>query len=304
MNQAPKAHPLGVVGAQPQVMRRSFLALGAAGLLAAFTACDDGWHHGHYHDSENAIVFGIHQETNAEGKPEVTAGYEFLGLANKGGWVTRVSRDGDGEGTCYFERFDHRLGKPRVESGVATFGGGKLPPPGLQILANQPDPAKLDRAGWANGELLTFDVSGFAMPRIDPVTMKAPSIDLAITAVTPAPTGEGEAASIPLKPADSVGVTWTPITDKPARVMISLATEEDGKPSGEVRCFGSGKSGSIIIPAKSVAELFSAVDPAKPIQGRLEIASHGQVTIYARGRWTVYVVATSQHQAKAFTGTR
>lgn len=260
-----------------------------------------------YSYGENEIVFGINQRTvkASEGeKKEITAGYEYLRLANKGGWGPWVFRDGDGEGTCYFERFDDRLGKPHVESGAATFAGGKLPSPGgLQILANQPDLSKLEGAGWQDGDILTFDVSGFAMPPISTTMMYAPRGSLDVKTITPAlPEG---ATELSLKASDSVAVTWAPVTEGPrSKVVVSLETDDEGGHGSQVRCFGSADSGSAIIPSHWVARLFSTVDPSAPITGHLEIASHRQVTIYARGSWIVYVVATTLHREQTFTGVR
>lgn len=278
-------------------MRGRFLLL--APVVLAAVACGD-YDDGHWY-SDNEIVFGIRQKVSAVGATEVVAGYEYLGLANKGGWVTNVFRDGDGDGTCYFERFDNRLGQPRVESGVATWTGGNLPRSGLTILANQPEPTRLQGEGWQATDELTFDVTGFAMPKIRAVTMNAPRVELGPTTIAPA-LAEG-ATELSLNAADDVGVTW-PAVDAPARVMVSLETEETNGPGGEVRCFGTPRSGSAVIPAKWVARLFSSVDPGAPIKGRLEIASHRQVTYHTRGSWTVYVVATTVHREQTFVGVR
>jgi hypothetical protein len=273
------------------------------GLAAAVAGCDD-FDDGYYGHGENEIVFGIRQRVEpTTGKTELSAGYEFLGLANKGGWVTNVFRDGDGDGTCYFERYDDRLGPLRVESGVATWSGGKLPENGLQVLANQTEPTKLEAQGWGADDILTFDVTGFAMPRLSAVHMNAPRMDLAITGIVPA-VAEG-ASEATIKPSDDVGVTWTPTPRESAtRVMVTLETEEEGSAGGGVRCFASSHSGSVVIPAKWVARLFSSVDPAKPIQGHVAVASHKQVTYYAKGGWTAYIVATTEHRAQPFRGER
>jgi hypothetical protein len=287
------------------IMRGRFLLVVSGALLAAGCSdFDNGY--GYYGDRDNEIVFGIRQRITgtASGKPEVTAGYEYLGLAHHSGWTTNVFRDGDGEGTCYFERFDNRLGALRVESGVATWTGGNLPREGLQVLANQPMPVKLEAEGWGGEDTLTFDVSGFAMPRLEAVTMSAPRTELAITAITPA-LGEGM-SDLGLKATDDVGVTWTPpaSSDTPTRVMVTLETEEESGPGGGVRCFGLASSGSAIIPAKWVARLFSSVDPEKPIRGHIVVASHRQVTYFARGNWTAYIVATTEHREQKFAGER
>lgn len=282
-------------------MRGRFLLLGP--VVCMLAACGD-FDDGYYRYSDNEIVFGIRQRVDAaSGATEVTAGYEYLGLANKGGWVTSVFRDGDGDGTCYFERYDNRLGQPHVESGVATWTGGKLPAPGLQVLANQPEPSRVEGEGWGADDTLTFDVSGFAMPRLQPVRMNAPRIALDVTGIAPAvPEGERE---VTIRPTDDVGVTWTPATPAVAtRVMVTLETEEEEGPGGGVRCFATSSSGSAIIPAKWVARLFSSVDPAKSIKGHIAVSSHRQITYHARGSWTAYIVATTVHREQAFTGLR
>ena len=284
-------------------MRGRFL-LAPVVMIAALSGCghyDDGY----YGYSDNEIVFGIRQRVDAAtGKTEVTAGYEFLGLAHKGGWETNVFRDGDGEGTCYFENFGHRLGQPRVESGVAIWTGGKLPASGLQVLANQREPSKLEAEGWGPDDQLTFDVSGFAMPRLQPVTMRAPRTDLAITAITPA-LAEG-ASEVAIKATDDVAVTWTPPeSGAETRVMVTVETDDDaGASIAGVRCFGTSSSGGAVIPSKWVARLFSSVDAEKPIKGHVGVSSHRQTTYHARGNWTAYIVATTQHREQAFTGVR
>lgn len=246
----------------------------------------------------NEIVFGIHQRTDeATGKTEVSAGYEYLSLAKKGGWVNYVFRDGDGEGTCYFERFDQRLGHPRVEGGTATWQGGQLPVPGLTVHANQPEPSKHEGVGWGENDVLSFQVDGFAMPRIHRLTMNAPGAELPGTVVAP-PSSE-------IKSSDDVGVTWTPVpSDDGSRVMVTIETEEDDNPGGGVRCFASSKSGSIVVPSKWVSRLFESVEPAKPIKGHIEIASHRQITYVTHGDWIVYVIATALHKQVPFTGLR
>ena len=161
-------------------MSGRFLLIGPV-LMMFVAGCVD-YEDGYYRYGANEIVFGIRQRIDpASGESSVTASYEFLGLADKGGWATSVFRDGDGDGTCYFERYDNRLGQPHVESGVAVWTGAKLPGAGLQVLANQREPSKLEAEGWGPDDTLSFDVSGFAMPRMQTVTMNAPRTDLAIT---------------------------------------------------------------------------------------------------------------------------
>lgn len=285
---------------------RGFSLFGPA--LLAVIACGCSGYDDAYWLGDNEIVFGISQRTvttpEGEKKTEVVAGYEYLRLAHTGGWGPWIFRDGDGEGTCYFERFDQRLGKPHVESGAASFSGGRLPAPGgLQILANQQDLSRHEGLGWEQGDVLTFDVSGFAMPPIPRATMTAPVTALEVASIAPAlPEG---ATELTIRSNDSVGVEWRPVEEKPfSRVMVSLETEVENGPGAQVRCFGTARSGSAVIPAHWVARLFSTVDPNAPIKGRLAIASHRQVTIYARGGWVVYVVATTVHREQAFRGER
>jgi hypothetical protein len=273
-----------------------------ASVLLAFVSfgCDDD---GYTYNDQSEIVFGIRQETGTNGKATVSAEYEFLSLARQGGWITQIFRDGDGDGLCYFERFDHRIGRPRVENGVALFRGGSLPAGGLEIFANQSDPVMQDGVGWTSGDLLAFDVSGFAMPPVRSVNLTAPPTTLSITSLSPAIT-PGE-TTLAVKGSDDIRVTWAPVDDPySSHIMVSLVTQEADGPGGEVRCFASSMSGSAIIPSLWVGRLFQSVDSSSPVEGHLEIASHKQVTVHARSDWTVYVVATSVHRNQWFTGTR
>jgi hypothetical protein len=279
-------------------MRAPIWALGGLVLVAAGCG-DDGWDR----FDTNEIVFGIQQRTTADQKKEVRAGYEFLRLSDKGGWSPYVFRDGDGEGTCYFEHYGERLGRPHVESGVATFTGGKLAGSGLQILANQPDETRQEGVGWADGDVLTFSASGFAMPTIPAMRIVGPRTGLEVTSVLPVPAEPG--AAIAIKATDPVSVSWKPVTDGPAsRVMVSLETEEEGGPGSQVRCFGWMGSGSAIIPATWVGRLFSSIDPGKPVKGHISVATHRQLTILSRGNWATYVVATAVHKDEPFEGVR
>lgn len=278
----------------------------------AFVGCDDD-HHGYGYD-DNEIVFGVEQrvQKKADGTGDevaVTGGYEFLHLAHRGGYHAAVFRGSGGGGvdepTCYFESLGDRLGKPTVESGAATFAGGNLTSAGLQILANQSDTVLTGVPGWRDGDLLTFEVSGFAMPRIPSVTMNTPRAALTITAIAP-PLPSGTETRV-IKSTDSVGISWAPVSERPrSHVMLTLETEpaSDTDRGAQVRCFSDEDAGSAIIPAQWVARLFSTVPADKPIQGRLGIASHRQVSIHERGGWLVYVVATTLHEEHAFTGER
>lgn len=285
--------------------RLLILVSGISGIACVgLLACDDGYYDdGYYTTNANEVVFGIRQRVDpATSKNEVTAGYDYIGLAHKGGSVVHVFRDGDGEGTCYFERFDQRLGAIQVESGVGIWTGGMLPSEGLQVLANQPE-TKLVGEGWGADDRLTFDVTGFAMPQLEPVTMPAPALNLTDIVIANAPADSATEMSI--KTTDDITVTWTPPPGAtPARVMVTLDTEEEGSAGGGVRCFGRASSGSAVIPSKWVAQLFSSVDPAKSIKGRVAVSSHRQVTYLAPGSWTAYIVATTEHRAQAFAGVR
>ena len=299
-------------------MRRSILFFA---LLVA--ACDgdwDDWSSG----NGNEIVFGIQQD-----KSGVAADYDFVGLDGHGGSVAWAFRDGDGRGQCWFENLDDRLGKPHVENGTARWSGGTLGTPpgsGLTILANQPDATKQATAGWASSDILSFYAEGFAMPPLDGVQMRAPLVELTVGAITPAPDANG---AITIKPSSDVSVAWTPPAGETAsRILVTLETEH-----ANVRCFDYPDTGSIVVPARWIAQLFpvgtagTAADGGAPsvndasvdasadggasapsgpavISGHLTIASHRQSTTFAPGDWTVYAVATSVHRDIAFTGTR
>ena len=94
-------------------MRSALLFLGSLGVLGV-TACSDRY----YDDEGSAIIFGISQHADATtGALATEASYEFLELANQnGGWTTSFLHDDrdDTTGSCWFERFDARLGLLRV----------------------------------------------------------------------------------------------------------------------------------------------------------------------------------------------
>lgn len=259
-------------------------------LLAVLPACDD---HDAYFGNESEALFGIEQSVDEAGVPHLVAGYELLGLADQHhrGWGLTAFREG--ASSCFLERLTDRIGPAPVDRGAAVFGGGRLPAAGLTVLANQPD-AKLDAEGWKTGDRLTFDVSGFALPRIDPFRMAAPRTELSVTGVTP--------VELAMKRTDDLTVTWTPppADDPPSRVMVGLRTA-DGV---EVRCFVREDEGRAVIPSAWVARLFDAADPARPLTGTLTIASHRQTTVYGQGNWIVYVVASHRHRELPFTGAR
>lgn len=243
----------------------------------------------------NEVVFGIEQKGGA-----VSADYEFIGLGGHGGSVAAAFRDGDGDGRCWFEDLDQRLGKPHVDTGFATFSGGTLGTPpgsGLLLQANQAAPTTQGSVGWTSADLLSFYAEGFAMPLLDRVMMQAPLVELAIGAIAPAPDAAG---AIALGPSTDVGVTWTPPAEETAsRVLVTLETAHTN-----VRCFDRAVTGSIVVPAKWIALLFPADGSSSSVDGKLTIASHRQTTVIAPGNWLVYVVATAVHRDVAFKGTR
>lgn len=287
--------------------------------FACLVACDsnwDDWSSG----NGNEIVFGIQQDKS------VAADYDFVGLDGHGGSVAWAFRDGDGRGQCWFENLDDRLGKPHVDNGTARWSGGTLGSPpgdGLLVLANQPDATKQATPGWASTDILSFTAEGFAMPPLDRVSMRAPLVELTVGAIAPAPDANGALA---IKPSSDVSVAWTPPADETAsRILVTLETDH-----ANVRCFDYAETGSIVVPARWIAQLFptgtasdggtpavgdassdASVDGGTPsaagtpvITGHLTIASHRQSTTFAPGDWTVYAVATSVHRDIAFTGTR
>lgn len=272
---------------------RLLLLGGALGVACAVTACGDG-HPYHGYGDDSSIVFGISQKLDGTGKvTETRAGYEFLELANKTGWETHVIYDG--KSTCIFERLEKRLGKPRVESGAASFSGGALPSNGIAIPANSDDIVQKDTAGWKTNDTLFFEASGFAMPTIRPQRMTAPAAELQITA----PAADAELA---IRASEDFTVSWTVVDEKvPSRVMVALETEEPDGRAGEVRCFFNANEPTGIVPKLWLTRLLSSVAPEQPIKGKVQIATHRQLTLYARGGWTIYVVATTLHREQAFT---
>ena len=256
-------------------------------------------HWDHDREGGSSIVFGIDQTKNAEGKLTTSVGYELLDLRDQG-WSARGFTSADR--SCWAERLDDRLGQPRVAGGVATFQGGLLPANGIAVVANRVDDLKLDGAAWTNvGESLTFEAKGFAMPDIPPSQVLVPSLDLAI--LTPA---DG-AAEVPVKIDQELEVGWTP-SDKSApreSVVASLTAVPADQPNArgvELRCFFDRDAGIGRFPTKLVDRFAMLVGaaPGTTLKGKLHIATHRQLTIFADGGWTVYVVATAEQREQPF----
>lgn len=281
------------------VMRAFFLRCAGAMLGLAAAACDVEPMYG----DPNEIVFGIEQGTDEAGAPAVSAGYEYLGLSGARGprWAPISFRDEAGDATCYFERYDARLGRPHVESGLATWSGADLPAGGLAVRANADVESAHAGPGWRTGDALLFEATGFAMPALEPVKMRVPRTDLAIEALTPVPVAE----AMTIAADGEVALSWTPPEDPDGtRVLLSLHTEVPGAEGDEVRCFASASAGTIVVPRDWTARLFAAVPGGVPVAGHVRIATHRQVTYQAQGNWVAYLVATSLVRSVPFTGTR
>jgi hypothetical protein len=264
---------------------------------AALGCMDERFGHDRY--GESSIVFGIDQTKSAEGKLTTSVGYEMLDLRDHG-WSARGFTGADR--SCWAERLDDRLGQPRVAGGVATFQGGLLPPNGVAVVANRADDLTLDGAAWTNaGESLTFESKGFAMPDIPPSEVQVPSLDLAI--VTPA----DAAAEVPVTIEQELEVGWTP-SDKSApheNVVASLTAVPADQPNArgvELRCFFDRTAGTGRFPTKLIERFATLVGaaPGTTLKGKLHIATHRQLTIFADGGWTVYVVATAEQREQPF----
>jgi hypothetical protein len=253
-----------------------------------------------YRDSE--IVFGISQSKATDGKVTTSVGYEFLDVLDHG-WSARgvVTRDR----SCWAERLDDRLGQPHVEGGVAKFEGGLLPSGGVAVVANRAEDLTLDGPAWnAAGDAVTFEARGFAMPEIRPAKLVLPSLDLAI--VTPA----DPAAEVSMPAATELEVAWTPPADGepakvPENVVASLVAAPEGQPEArgvEIRCFFDRKAGKGLFPKKLMDRFITLVgaQPGAPIKGKLRVATHRQLTIFADGGWTVYVVASVDQREQPF----
>lgn len=285
----------GAFGSTSGMKYRTALLLG---LGVSVTGCfSDSWDEGSYSDSE--IVFGINQAKDADGKVTTSVGYEHLDVRNHG-WSTRgfVGRDR----SCWAERLDERLGQPKVEGGVALFKGGTLPAGGLAVIANRGEDLTLDGPAWTStSESLTFEARGFAMPEITPAKVRVPSLDLAI--VAPA----DPAAEVPVALDQELEIGWTKPdpSASPENVVVSLVAVPEGQPEArgvELRCFFDRSAGTGRFP-KNLMDRFvslAGVAPGTPLKGKLRIATHRQLTIFADGGWTVYVVASVDQREQPF----
>ena len=281
---------------------RAVLGVVTLGLAAATAGCE-GDDHGRWGYREGSeIVFGIAQKKDADGKLTTSVGYEFLDVLDSG-WssVGLVSRDR----SCWAERLDGRLGQPHVEGGVATFEGGSLPANGIAVIANRADDLVLDAPAWSGAnDRITFQAQGFAMPNIGPETLSPPSTDLAL--VAPADPAAEVAVDTSAK---ELAITWTPsdTAGKREAVVASLVAVPEGAPDSrgvELRCFFDHATGTGTIPQALVTRFAALVGGTGAIKGKLHIATHRQLTIHARGGWTVYVVASVDQREQPFTLTR
>ena len=281
------------------MLRRAFMFASLVGVVqvGGLGCMREHFEHDGYGGS--SIVFGIDQTKNAEGKLTTSVGYEMLDIRNRG-WSARGFASADR--SCWAERLDDRLGQPRVAGGVATFQGGLLPAGGIAVVANRDGDLTLDGAAWTNaGEALTFESRGFAMPDIPPVQVRVPSLDLAI--VSPA----DAAAEVPVRVDQELEVGWTP-SDPAApyeSVVASLIAPLADQPNArgvELRCFFERTAGTGRLPTALLERFATLVGgaPGTAIKGKLRLATHRQLTIFAPGDWTVYVVATAEQREQAF----
>lgn len=252
----------------------------------SLTACDDDDDWRRYH-SDSAILFAIRQTTDATTRKTITtSGYEYLEIGGRG-WSQVRSREDD---ECFFEDTSLRLGRTHVEGGIARFIGGKLPAGGIALVANQDGPT-VEGPGWDTGALLTFDVDGFALPPIRTIAFPAPAAALDVAAPE-----EGELA---LQRGADLDVAWAPLpaNDKGSSVLVALEADDGDGRGRTVSCFFK-KQTSAKVPGPLIRRL--AKTEGAEVKGTLVIATHTQATIRAKGGWTVYAVATTQHREQPF----
>lgn len=265
---------------------------------------------------ENQIVFGITQSVGADGAPSTKATYELLELDSEG-WKTRAFVD-HGR-SCWLERLDSRLGQPRVESGVATFRGGTLPDTGLAVFANANTndshvaDAVVSGSAWAEGDTLTFEARGFAMPNVGRVRLRAPSTTLAVANPTL------DAGELAISAKSDFTVTWTSdeakgdhvSSDKVAVVIEAEGTDQAGATGVELRCFFERSAGSGTLPKDELTAFLTAARQAQPsampsgggdgaVHGKLTVATHAQKSLIRPGGWVIYVVAEATAREQPF----
>jgi hypothetical protein len=278
-----------------------------ASLAGGVAGCDDGGEHRgrHRHFDDNSIVFGLDQTRSADGKITTSVGYEMIDVLGHGSRARGVVT---ADSSCWAENLDDRLGQPHVEGGVAIFRGGLLPAQGVAVIANRPDDLTLDGPAWTNaGDPLTFESKGFVMPDVAPSTITMPSQTLPLTAPVDA------AAEVALTAAQDFTVTWA-ASDAGApseNVVVSLTALPAGAAGAagaaanargtELRCFFDRTAGTGTIPSQLVGRFHDLLGGAPAIKGKLRIATHQQLTIFARGGWTVYVVATAEQRDQSFS---
>lgn len=281
--------------------RRSFSGLSFGMLLVSVAGCDDGREHGgrYRHFDDNSIVFGLDQTRSADGKVTTSVGYEMIDVLGHGSRARGVVT---ADSSCWAEDLDDRLGQPHVEGGVAIFRGGLLPAQGVAVIANRPDDLTLDGPAWTNaGEPLTFESKGFVMPDVAPSQITMPSQTLPLTSPADA------AAEVPVTTTQDLVVTWA-ASDAAApseNVVVSLTAVPAGAAANargtELRCFFDRTAGTGTIPSRLVSRLHDLLGGAPAVKGKLRIATHQQLTIFAKGGWTVYVVATAEQRDQPFS---
>ena len=139
------------------------------------------------------------------------------------------------------------------------------------------------------------------MPDIPPSQVLVPSLDLAILSPADA------AAEVPVKLDQELEVGWTP-SDPSApheNVVASLTAAPADQPNArgvELRCFFDRDAGTGRFPTKLMERFATLVGaaPGTALAGKLRIATHRQLTIFADGGWTVYVVATAEQREQRF----
>lgn len=221
--------------------------------------------------ADNEILFAIRQETQA-----TSAKWELLSLSHRG-QITEPTDDEEPGAECYFEPLDDRVGMPRVDRGVATFRGGRLPDEGLAIVANA-EPPRIESSAWRTGDVLAFEASGFAMPPVPPVHLPAPPAELDV--VEPL---EGARA---IDVGADLELVWRPPPRRTdARVVVVIDTGSRDR----AICFFASAPGHGSMP-RSLLALLRARSPER--RGTLEIGTHQQRSVQGPGSWMTYVIAT------------